>query len=151
MTAPAAIQATFADYRRVRGRKVGQLVFEVPLEQLHTAIASLGGEPSVEQDTWVAIARLNGAPSAQSAGAKWAPDKSFSVKQAVLTCQKEEFWRFLRETRSSPIEGEEDAAIFVRLFCGVKSRSEIQANPKARERWHLLLSAFNAWMNGAAA
>ena len=118
----------------------------MPLEQLHTAIASLGGEPSVEQDTWVAIARLNDAPAAQSAGAKWAPDKTFTTKQVALTCKQEAFWRFLREERHSDCHDEEDAAMHVREFCDVRSRSEIETNPKARERWHLLYSAFDAWM-----
>jgi hypothetical protein len=155
MTTPAAIQATFADYRRVRGRKVGQLVFEVPLEQLHDAIASLGGEPSVEQDTWVAIARLNDAPAAQSAGAKWMPpDANFPVKQAVLTCKKEAFWQFIRESVKSRCDNEEDAATYVRRVCRVNSRSDFATNPEALQRWNFLLSAFNAWMaysGGAAA
>lgn len=54
-----AIRATFSDYKRIKTRKVAQLIFEVPLEELHDTISNLGGEPSVNQDTWCGIARLD--------------------------------------------------------------------------------------------
>ncbi len=37
------ICATFSDFRLVKGRKVCQLVCEVPLEQADAALAALGG------------------------------------------------------------------------------------------------------------
>lgn len=146
MDAPAAIRATFADYRRVRGRKVGQLVFEVPLEQLHDAIASLGGEPSVEQDTWVAIARLVKDVTAPEPKEKRTITQLHGGSQAALICKKPAFWRFLQEERDTWCSSEEEAAAYVRHFCEVKSRSEIETNAKARNRWHLLYSAFSAWL-----
>lgn len=151
MDAPAAISGTFVRIEPVATRKVIRLHIECPIEAADQILAALGGYPDPANPKHVAIAQLNEAPAAQSAGAKWAPDKSFSVKQVVLTCQKEEFWMFLQEKQLARINGEEDAARYVRSFCKVESRSEIGTNPQARERWHFLLSAFNAWTSGAAA
>lgn len=151
MEALAAISGTFVRIEPVATRKVVRLHIECPIEAADQILEVLGGYPDPANPKHVAVAQLNEAPAAQSAGAKWTPDKSFSVKQAALTCQKEEFWQFLREVRGYDCFDGDEAAVFVRLFCGVKSRSEIQTNSKARERWHLLLSAFNAWTSGAAA
>jgi hypothetical protein len=53
---PAAIQAEFCTFRHVQGRKVLQLVFEVPAEAAAHVFAALG-HPGGEQIP-VAIARL---------------------------------------------------------------------------------------------
>ena len=57
MSAPAAIRATFSDWRTVRTRRALQLIFEVPLEQQAAVLAILGA-PLPEAETWCAIARL---------------------------------------------------------------------------------------------
>lgn len=53
----ALLPATFSDFRLVRGRKVAQLVMEVPIEQAEVAI-SLFGMPRPDKERWVAIAPL---------------------------------------------------------------------------------------------
>lgn len=58
MTA-AAFQGTFADFRMVRGRKVAQIIVEVPLEQAGAALEAMGGLPMPEESRWVAVARMN--------------------------------------------------------------------------------------------
>src|SRR4051812_4591789 len=58
MTDAAVTQATFSDFRLVKGRKVAQLVFEVPIEQADQALAALGGLPQPATEAWVALARL---------------------------------------------------------------------------------------------
>lgn len=55
--APAVIRATFSDYRTVKGRKVLQIVMEVPLEQQASVFGALG-YPVPDRDIWCAIARL---------------------------------------------------------------------------------------------
>jgi hypothetical protein len=42
---PAATQGTFSDFRLIKGRKVCQIVIEVPIEQADQALAALGGLP----------------------------------------------------------------------------------------------------------
>ena len=43
MSKPSA--GTFSDFKIVRGRKVAQLVIEVPLEKANEVLAALGGVP----------------------------------------------------------------------------------------------------------
>jgi hypothetical protein len=57
MTA-AAFEATFSDFKIIRGRKVAQVVLEVPLEAADTALRVLGGVPRPDAECWVAVARL---------------------------------------------------------------------------------------------
>jgi hypothetical protein len=58
---PAAIQASFADFRLIKGRKQAQIILEIPIEGADAALAALGGIPQPQSDRWVAVARLNGA------------------------------------------------------------------------------------------
>lgn len=153
MAAPAIIKATFSDYRRVRGRKVGQLVFEVPLEQLHDAIAGLGGEPSIENDTWVAIARLEGdGTSVIETAEKWKPEYQHPAKACALLCQKQTFWEFVavQTFGKRQCENEADAAEYVRHKCGVNTRADFATNPVALRKWQALESAYLAWLPEAA-
>lgn len=57
MTA-AAFSACFADWKLIRGRKVVQLVFEVPLEKADEAYQVVGGMPDPSTSKWFAIAAL---------------------------------------------------------------------------------------------
>lgn len=57
--APSAFQATFSDVRLVKGRKVCQLVFELPLEGADAALSALGGFPRPDREVWVGVARLD--------------------------------------------------------------------------------------------
>jgi len=58
MTA-AAFQATYSDWRLIKGRKCVQVVFEVPVEQADQAYQVLGGMPDPSKSVWCAIARMN--------------------------------------------------------------------------------------------
>lgn len=55
---PAAFSATYSDLRLIKGRKVVQFVFEVPLEAAEHAMNVLGGMPSPMSEQWFAIARM---------------------------------------------------------------------------------------------
>ena len=59
------ICATFSDFRLVKGRKVCQLVCEVPLEQADAALAALGGLPNPHAERWVGIVPLKAQPQGQ--------------------------------------------------------------------------------------
>ena len=54
----AAFSATYSDWRVIKGRKVVQIVFEVPLEASGHAYNVLGGMPNFGDDEWFAVARL---------------------------------------------------------------------------------------------
>jgi len=58
MSDAAAFTATYSNWRVVQGRKVVQIVMEVPLEAAHHAYNVLGGMPNVDSETWFAIARM---------------------------------------------------------------------------------------------
>lgn len=57
MTAPAILKATYATWKPVPSRKILQLIFELPIEQTELAMKVLG-VPTIETDTWCAIAKL---------------------------------------------------------------------------------------------
>ena len=66
MKSPAAFQATYADWRLVKGRKVCQIILEVPLEAANSVLDVLGGMPDPAQSLWLGVARLNGNPELPS-------------------------------------------------------------------------------------
>jgi len=59
MEKPAAFSASYSNWRVVQGRKVVQIVMEVPLEAAHHAYNVLGGMPNIAESKFFAIARLN--------------------------------------------------------------------------------------------
>lgn len=147
MNKPAAISGTFVKIEPVATRKVVRLHIECPIEEANQILAALGGYPDAANPSHVAVARLSPSTEAIPPGDKWKPERINVAQEAALTCQKPEFWRFLREERKGfDVKSEEAAADYVRTFCGVGSRADIGKFPRTRERWHFLLSAFNAWM-----
>jgi hypothetical protein len=70
------------------------------------------------------------------------------VKQAGMRCKEPMFWAFMREyLHHSSVASEEAAAIVVRHYCAIKSRSELNKPGKTneRQRWYALDNAFQAW------
>lgn len=63
MTEPRVIRADYANWRPVAGRKVLQLVFEVPIEQTEDVMAKLG-VPMPGESRWCAVALLESNGSA---------------------------------------------------------------------------------------
>jgi len=53
----AAFRATFHNFKPVLGRKVVQLIFEIPLEEL-PAVMQITGAPNPAEAPWFGIARL---------------------------------------------------------------------------------------------
>lgn len=58
MTKPAAFSASYSDWRLVKGRKVIQIIFEVPVEAAGHAYNVLDGMPQFGSENWFAIARM---------------------------------------------------------------------------------------------
>lgn len=150
---PAAFQATFSDWRLVKGRKVVQCVFEVPIEGAGLAYDVLGGMPDPSKSVWCAIARLNlgGAddveretaprpvPDKPPAGARKSP-----AQMAGILCGERLFRTFLTDIGLPAFETEAAAAV-VREYCDVESRSEILPGTPAGDKWEQLLAKFEMW------
>jgi len=136
-----AIPATFAKFQQVSGRKVLQLVFEVPIEAAKQAFDLLG-YPTPGTESWVAIAPLKHEPEAK-------PRKPFHElplpQQAGIKCADIAFQEFLGDMGPIPLEGQDGvewAAQNVRDICGIDSRAELATNPEAAERWRNILREF---------
>jgi predicted metalloenzyme YecM len=141
MTDDAAVtQGTFADFRLIKGRKVCQIVIEVPIEQADQALAALGGLPQPATEAWVAIARLE----TKEKVTPLKPDNTKLSFEAVMRCREQLFWKYL------DVSNENEAAEAVRRECGVSSRAGLNTNPAAAIAWRLLDGQFLAWKRGAA-
>jgi hypothetical protein len=143
---PAAIRGTFADFRLIKGRKVAQLVVELPIEEADAALATLGGLPQPAAERWVALAALNVTSIKPQEKRRFEELKS--AMQAGIRCSVPAFWRFIGENftfRAAPVS-EEDAADFVRKYCGVSSRSALNLDPKAAAKWQELDARYMLWL-----
>jgi hypothetical protein len=65
--------------------------------------------------------------------------------QAGIRCEEPIFVAFLKEQYEIAWGNIPDAAALVRWICGVKSRSELGTNHKARVLWKQLDDQFQAW------
>jgi hypothetical protein len=150
MTDKAATLATFSDFRTVKGRKVCQLVFEVPIESANEALQALGGVPSPVDPVWCGIARVQ--PKATSGEPRpverlrkrW--EDLTPAQQAGIRCQEQSFADFIADKFPELSQGT-DPAVFVRGYCGVSSRGLIFKGSQAEQRWNLLESSYQAWLS----
>lgn len=175
MTDAAAFRACFTDWRLIKGRKVVQVVLELPIEQADQAYQALGGMPNPAQSAWVAVARLK--PERQvvpNRNNDSSPERDKSqpasehpeppvrarkpvasekrlAQQAGIMCAATDFQQFLIEHHMMPRHSpdgkllHERAATAVRLICGVKSRSEVIPGTSAAEKWDQLMGQFEMW------
>ena len=149
MSKPAAFKATFSDFRLIKGRKVAQIIFELPIEGCDAALEALGGVPRPDRETWAAIARLDPKAVPEPSepiqlGKRTFEELPFS-QQAALRCQDMEFREFLRHECGSKAANAEEAAEEIRARCGVTSRKDLLPNTQAGNRWLLIESAYQAW------
>lgn len=153
MSEPRVIQADFANWRPVAGRKVLQLILEVPIEQTEQVMKMLG-VPMPGETKWCAIALLD--PVAQrkeqqasnlsvegSNPSGTAKDrKPFHTlplsSQAAIRCQDAEFQVFM------DVAGDGSCAAKIREICGVTSRSEFNTNSEAGDKWRNLEAQYQA-------
>jgi hypothetical protein len=140
MTDAAVTQGTFADFRLIKGRKVCQIVIEVPIEQADQALAALGGLPQPATEAWVAIARLE----TKTRVVPIKPDNTKLSLEAALRCREPIFQRYLN------VSDENEAAEAVREACGISSRAGLNTDPEAARAWRALEGRFLAWKRGAA-
>lgn len=160
MSEPCVIQADYANWRPVAGRKVLQLVFEVPIEQTADVMQKLG-VPMPGESKWCAIALLEvpvdqriehpvpdrKAAGSITAGATTKERKKFTdlplSQQAAMRCDDTNFQWFLSSKDYWPPRTE--IADAVRELCGVPSRREIIKNTPAGDRWEQIEREYQSW------
>lgn len=164
MSAPAAISGDFATYKHVQGRKMLQLVIEVPAEMASVVFASLG-TPGSGEAIPVALARLvaDAQPSTKAEPTK--ERRSFTdlpyAQQAAMRCNELDFQLYVASVAPrawtslmAPSEGRapaDAAAQLVRDWCRVESRADIQKGTQAGEKWERIEGEFYAHQHGRRA
>lgn len=152
----SAIAVTYADIRTVRTRKVFQIVFEGPIEQMGAAM-ELFGPPLPDAEVWAGVARLKARPqieaeanepeSEDNVGPR--PPKALAQRAAILgTLQP--FRRFLSETGGVDIIGPDEAAVEIKRRCGITSRKELDSNEIAARHFRNICTDYDNWMRDAA-
>ena len=68
-------------------------------------------------------------------------------QQAGIRCNEQAFSRFLMESYGPREFIDEDPALFVRDYCSIESRSELDSDEDARAAWSLLEHNFQVWRN----
>lgn len=129
-----AIRATFSEWRMVKGRKVLQMVMEVPLEH-QEQVGRVLGYPQPDVDLWVGIARIT--EEAAQRGGRYA-------QQAGILCNEGAFQKWIE---ASDAEG---AAQKVRDYCGVLSRSHLDTNDTAARKFLDLKADYQNWLRDVA-
>lgn len=169
MTKRAITQADFVDTRRVKGRKVLQIICEVPLEQEQRIMETLGW-PNPATGLPVAIARLDPSvakggqsdtapsPSVSDGGSDSPvqPKKRFSElprsAQAALKCKDPEFQVWLAEKYKAAWDSayyendshSETAAILVlKAALGIVSRKSLDSVERHAEAFDRILTDFD--------
>ena len=152
-----AFQATFSDFKVIKGRKVCQFVFETPIEAADAALQTLGGVPRPDQEAWVGIARIDPKKATSDASKPSTEPKERRrfhelplSQQSAMRCAEPAFCKFLDESYGGDPAGkpfvEASAAEFIRNFCGVNSRSEINLMHPSGDRWSTIEADFQLWM-----
>jgi len=157
-----AIDADFADYRRVKTRKVLQLIIEVALEREKEIFETLGF-PDTATGTPVAIARLavttapdspppGGPAEAAGEGQDTRRTPKFSERspsqQAAIMCRNIAFQDWLIESQDHGLEPghypdeEEYAKAILAVALGITSKTELDKMPSKAELWSQMLTSF---------
>jgi hypothetical protein len=163
----AAFSATYSDWKVIKGRKVVQVVFEVPIETADLAYQVVGGMPHPGTEAWFGIAKLDPrqqqeepsaprkapVPTAQPRQSHPAGAPSYA-KQLGIACNEPAFWDFVREKLPRngciAVTDEKQAADAVRFLCGVKSRSETIKGTPAGDKARDLLLDYDNHVRGVA-
>lgn len=148
MSPPAVVQGSFADLKFIRGRKVCQMIIELPIEAGGQIVAMFGA-PNPEAEVPVAVARLVKSPEILESAKPVRPLTALPApQQAALCCQNPVFQTFLWEQGISSGKSEDAAASAVRDHCRVVSRADLR-DPEPAERWLKLYDKFQAWKAAA--
>ena len=153
---PDVLKATYADLKTVKTRSTCQLILEMPIEALTDVVALLGA-PVPGNEVWVAVARLKteaellrdlngltGEPHSEPPAIEHKPPKSLAQIAGII-CNEPAFWKFAQ------VNGADEAADYVRVYCGVTSRSALDSNDDAASKFKTLKADYRIWRDGLAA
>jgi hypothetical protein len=142
------IQADFSSFRPVNGRRILQLVFEIPIENGEEALRMLG-MPRPGENRWCAIALLDLKPKqaeGQVSEANGSPKKWSEMKrsqQAWLLCEDPAFWSYFDvKTEDTIIDTARTAATKLRAHFHLRTRSELDL-PENHARWDEFVALWN--------
>ena len=138
MTSPAAITGDYTDLRFVKGRKVCQVVIEIPIEAGEQFVKAFG-TPNPATGVPVAIARLDPNATPERKGGKLA-------QKAGILCAEGGFRAFLNEVHGYQTSSADDAAEAVRELCGVSSRAELDHNQEAARFFTEFEKRYRLWL-----
>lgn len=139
MTA-AAIKAVYVDYKRVKSRKVHQIIFEVPTETWPENYRVLG-EPDINTSQWFGIAALNvseSAPTPKDNGSNLAANAALLLRNPL-------FQRFLESEYGMTTISAEASNITVKHILKIDSKSVLNQDPQKAAQWRDLRAEFEAW------
>ena len=138
MTAPAAMQADYCDLRFIKGRKVCQIVLELPIEA-GAQFVSMFGTPDPSKTIPVGIAKLDPNAKPERKGGKLA-------QRAGILCAEPAFKVFLTENWTGAMKDMNDDVVEVtRYICDVETRRQLDHDEEAARKFHDLELSYNAW------
>jgi hypothetical protein len=145
-----AFQATFASFRLVQGRKVAQLIFEVPIEAADNALSVLGGVPNPEQTRWVGIARIDPKATKPKLSGK---DLWRASSECAMLCKEPKFWDFINDNwwyvTEAVLENaavdENTATNAVRRLISLDSRADLDRNTESAALWNDMKLQYEEW------
>ena len=137
-----AISAQFVKLQPVQTRKVVQVILEAPEEQADAILDALGGYPKSDNPQWVGVAPLD-AEAAQKPAEK--PKGGNLAQRAGILCGEGAFHQFLKMQGGS-VFTDGDAASYLRRYCGVASRAELDHDQIAGHKFTELEAAYRRWM-----
>jgi len=147
MSEPAAIRATFSDFKLIKGRRCAQLVFEVPIEEADAAVRTIGGMPQPATERWCGIALLDIAKPTQEPAKEKRPFRELPIAQrAALLCERAAFQTFLREILGYKCEDADQAASVLRRYCDIDSRSALATDHAGAATFIELERQFEIWL-----
>lgn len=137
----AAIQGDYVDLRFVKGRKVCQVVIEIPIEAGESFVASFG-TPNPANGVPVALARIQPAVKAEPERKQW--DELSLAQQAGILCGDKQFQNW------GGFMNSEHAAEWLRDKCRILSRADLDKNPDAARTFREINATYRASLRGAA-
>jgi hypothetical protein len=141
--ASAAISGDYVDLKFVKGRKVAQIVIEIPIEAANAFVQAFG-TPSPAEGVPVALARLQ-TPKSEPEVTK--PHRRMNElplpQQAGILSNDLRFAKFVEERH-----GSKDPVAFIREHCRVASRSQLEMNKEVTARFYELRAEFDVWKTG---
>lgn len=159
MSKPAAIQATYATFRHIQGRKVLQIVFEVPEEKSSEVLAFVGA-PNHESARWFAIAKLDPSVAAGTDSPAQRASGEMPIKtarawkntprsqQAAIKLQDPVFCEWLTKAYLArvSIKGLGTPEEILKAVLGIQRKRDLdnpEIHPFKGEDWDRLLASFD--------